>query len=128
MEKHVNLLGILFIASGIMGIIGSSVVFVIFVGSGIFVGSQGADSQVIYLLGIFGIVLTIIILITSIPEIIAGVGLMKFRPWSRILGIIAAVLNLPAFPLGTALGIYAIWVLFQDDAIKLFKPKAEGMQ
>ncbi len=128
MEKHVNLLGILFIASGIMGIIGASVVFVIFIGSGIFVGTEGGDSQVIYLLGIFGIVLTVIILITSIPEIIAGIGLIKFRPWSRILGIIVAVLNLPAFPLGTALGIYAIWVLFQDNAIKLFKPAPVGMQ
>lgn len=126
MEKHVNLLGIFFIASGILGLIGASVVFVIFIGSGVFVGAESGDEEIMYLLGLFGIILTSIILITSIPEIIAGIGLMKLKPWSRILGIIVAVLNLPAFPIGTALGIYAIWVLFQDEAIKLFKVGAPG--
>jgi hypothetical protein len=41
----------------------------------------------------------------------AGFGLLNRRPWGRIVAIIAAVLALLKFPLGTALGIYTLWVL-----------------
>jgi hypothetical protein len=43
--------------------------------------------------------------------LIAGYSLMTRRPWGRILAIIAAILTLLKFPLGTALGIYTLWVL-----------------
>ena len=43
--------------------------------------------------------------------LIAGYSLMTRRPWGRILAIIAAILALLKFPLGTALGIYTLWVL-----------------
>jgi hypothetical protein len=41
----------------------------------------------------------------------AGFGLLNRRPWGRVVAIIAAVLALLKFPLGTALGIYTLWVL-----------------
>ena len=40
-----------------------------------------------------------------------GYGLLNRTSWGRILAIIAAVLALLKFPLGTALGIYTLWVL-----------------
>jgi zinc-ribbon domain len=43
--------------------------------------------------------------------LIAGYGLLNRRPWGRVLAIIAGVLALIKFPLGTALGIYTLWVL-----------------
>jgi hypothetical protein len=43
--------------------------------------------------------------------LVAGVGLLNRRPWGRIVAIIAAILALIKFPLGTALGIYTLWVL-----------------
>jgi zinc ribbon protein len=43
--------------------------------------------------------------------LVAGYGLLNRRPWGRIVAIIAAVLALIKFPLGTALGIYTLWVL-----------------
>jgi len=43
--------------------------------------------------------------------LIAGYGLLNRRPWGRIVAIIAAVLALLKFPIGTALGIYTLWVL-----------------
>jgi zinc-ribbon domain len=41
----------------------------------------------------------------------AGFGLLNRRPWGRVVAIIAAILALLKFPLGTALGIYTLWVL-----------------
>ena len=46
----------------------------------------------------------------------AGVGLLKFEPWARILTIVLAVLSLLSFPFGTALGIYSMWVLLPSES------------
>ena len=43
--------------------------------------------------------------------LIAGYGLLQRRPWGRVVAIVAAILALLKFPLGTALGIYTLWVL-----------------
>jgi hypothetical protein len=43
--------------------------------------------------------------------LVAGYGLLNRRPWGRIVAIVAAILALIKFPLGTALGIYTLWVL-----------------
>jgi hypothetical protein len=43
--------------------------------------------------------------------LVAGFGLLNRRPWGRVVAIIAAILALLKFPLGTALGIYTLWVL-----------------
>ena len=40
-----------------------------------------------------------------------GIALLRVRRWGRIVALIAAVLALFKFPLGTALGVYTLWVL-----------------
>jgi len=42
---------------------------------------------------------------------LAGYSLLTRKPWGRLLSIVLAVLALFKFPLGTALGIYTLWVL-----------------
>jgi hypothetical protein len=48
---------------------------------------------------------------TAALALVAGYGLLNRRPWGRIVAIIAAILALLKFPIGTALGIYTLWVL-----------------
>ena len=59
------------------------------------------------------------IVIFSIPGVIAGVGLIKYRPWARILGIVMSILNLFTFPHGTVIGVYSMIVLFDQEAVRL---------
>lgn len=40
-----------------------------------------------------------------------GYSLLTRKPWGRVLAIVLAVLALFKLPLGTALGIYTLWVL-----------------
>jgi hypothetical protein len=47
----------------------------------------------------------------AVAGALAGWGLMERRPWARMLAIVLGVLSLFKFPLGTALGIYTLWVL-----------------
>ncbi len=73
----------------------------------------------------FGAVfLPIAIAAFSIPGLIAGVGLIKCRPWARILGIVMSILNLFTFPHGTAIGVYSMIVLFDQEAVQLFAKDA----
>lgn len=52
-----------------------------------------------------------------------GFSLLNRKPWGRTLGIVAGILALFTFPVGTALGLYTLWVLaptqagFEYDAI-----------
>jgi hypothetical protein len=48
---------------------------------------------------------------TAALALVAGYGLLNRRPWGRTMAIIAAILALLKFPIGTALGIYTLWVL-----------------
>jgi len=52
----------------------------------------------------------------AIAGIVAGLGLMAYAQWARILILILACINLIHFPLGTALGIYTLWALFSSGA------------
>jgi hypothetical protein len=49
-------------------------------------------------------------------------GLRRRRPWSRLIGLLLAVLNLFFLPFGTALAAYAFWVLMSDETRRAFAP------
>jgi hypothetical protein len=51
-------------------------------------------------------------LITSVAcTVLTGYALHTRQPWGRILAIVFSIFALFHFPLGTALGIYTLWVL-----------------
>ena len=51
----------------------------------------------------------------------AGMALRRHQPWSRTVALVFGVLDLALVPFGTALGIYALWVLLNDEARTLFR-------
>jgi uncharacterized membrane protein (DUF2068 family) len=55
----------------------------------------------------------------GIPSLIAGMGLLKHKRWARVLAIVVAVLALASFPIGTAAGVYTLWVLTHKEAEQL---------
>ncbi len=127
METHVKILAILKIVFGSLGLIMALIIFLIF-GSvvGLIVMDEDEDGGPDVGAGLVGIAGTFIIfflLLFSIPHFIAGYGLFKHAEWARILAIVLACLDLIAFPIGTALGIYGLWVLFNDETVALFKPR-----
>ena len=44
-------------------------------------------------------------------------------PLGRTLSLALAVVNLLVLPFGTALGIYALWILLTSDGRRLFEPQ-----
>ena len=63
-----------------------------------------------FLLPIAGII-GVFLVASAVAGILAGWGLMNYRPWARVLALVLGVISLLHFPFGTALGIYTLWVL-----------------
>ena len=77
-------------------------------------------------LGPFLSVLGFAITALAIVGVIAGWGLMAHCPWARMLTIVLGCINLVHLPLGTALGIYTLWVLLPQDACSEYQRLASG--
>jgi len=119
MEKHITILGALYIASGALGAIIGLIVFVSVAGGGLLSG----DLEAITITAVVGSVIGGFFLIFSVPEIICGIGLLKYKPWSRIFALILGCISLLEIPFGTALGIYTIWIFMKDETKPLFEGK-----
>lgn len=60
----------------------------------------------------------------GIPCLVAGIGLLKHKGWARVLAIIVAILAVMSFPVGTAAGLYAFWVLTHKETEQLLAAAA----
>ena len=66
-------------------------------------------------------VLAMAALIWAAVHYICATGLRQQRAAARILGLVLGLFNLPLVPLGTMLGVYALWVLLQEETRRLFE-------
>ncbi len=124
MKQHVSILGVLYIAFGVLGMVTAVGVLALFGGAaGIvsMVSEQEPDAAVaVPILVVLAVVLFTIIAVLSIPGLAVGIGLVKFQSWARIGGLILSALNLLNFPFGTALGFYGLWVLLNKETEAAF--------
>ena len=121
MKNHITILGAAYIAFYVIGILSAGIVLTVLVGSGLLSG----DEEAMMILSTIGSIIAYFLIITSLPGIIGGIGILKRQAWARILVLILGIMNLPGIPFGTALGGYTIWVLMNDEVTKEFthKPK-----
>ena len=124
MQQHVKVLAILHIVLGGLGVLAALVVMAVFGGLAGLAHLSDGDGGIVggTVLGLIGAGVTIIVLLISLPGLIAGVGLLTFQPWARILAIVISAIELPAFPFHTALGVYGLWVLLSNEGTALFRP------
>jgi hypothetical protein len=125
MEAHVKVLGVLHIVLGALGVLGALLLLLIFGGAAGIVGATGDPEAhiAIPIIGITGMALVAFVLLRSVPGIIIGIGLLKYRSWARIGGLVLSILDLIWVPFGTIVGIYGLWVLFSKDTERLFIPR-----
>lgn len=123
MTTHVKVLGVLYIALSAMLLLGALFLFFA-VGTATGIVGLNADSRdaaiALPIIGIAGTALVVFLLVLALPGLITGIGLLKFQPWARIVGIVLGVLNLLNIPFGTIVGIYALWVLLSKETEVLF--------
>lgn len=123
MTTHVKVLGILHIVLGALGVLAGLGLLALFGGIAGLVDATAdfRDARVaIPILQIIAWALFGFLSVISLPGIIAGIGLLQFQNWARILTIVLSALDLLNVPIGTALGIYGLWVLLSPGTEQLF--------
>jgi len=115
MERHVTLVAAFHIGYGVLGIVWATVIWAVVLGM-TFIPE---DTEVIRIVSVITNAVAIIIFFVSIPGIVGGIGLLKRLSWARILVLVISVLHLFRIPIGTALGIYSIWVLTNEETKEL---------
>jgi hypothetical protein len=61
----------------------------------------------------------LLVVLFSTLGIIGSIGLLQRKEWGRILVLIISFINLLHIPVGTILGGYSIWVLMNDETVRL---------
>lgn len=118
MKKHVTVTGALHIGLGILGLIGALVIFFALRLAMTAVGNEEIPTMV---LSILSVALPLMVGTISTMSLIGGVGVLAFKPWARIVAMVVSVIGCLWIPIGTLAGVYSLWVLMQDDTVKLFK-------
>ena len=118
MKQHVSFVGALHIGFGLLGLAGAMAIFFGFQFLFEFVEDEPIAQDVLSFVG--NSVAMILVFFSSLG-IIGGAGLFSFRPWARILVMIVSAMNCINVPVGTAKGVYSIWVLMQPETIELFE-------
>ncbi|HXH07023.1 MAG TPA: hypothetical protein VNI83_10580 [Vicinamibacterales bacterium] len=119
MELHVKVLAVLnLVVGGLTALLG----LLTFLAMGTVAGLAGLthDAASFAIIGITGTALGVFFLLLGLPAVAVGWGLLKLRPWARVLGIVVSILSLLYFPLGTAIGVYGLWVLLTRETERLF--------
>lgn len=110
MVNQVKVVGWLWLANGVVGIL--LLITGLIISNTFIPGAQDAA------------IVTFGSLCFFVPGIVAdfliGYGMFNYKSWARILAIIFSIINLPIFPIGTALGIYTLVIMFNKDVEALF--------
>jgi hypothetical protein len=131
MQQNVKILAILHIFLGGLGVAGALIAMAVFGGlAGVVSMADPTHDNIVggTVLGLIGVVVMIVVLVISLPGLIAGIGLLNYQPWARILTIILSAIELPAFPVHTALGIFGLWVLLSNEGTALFTRPAAALR
>ena len=110
-ESHRSTLGALHLVLGAMNLLAAAIIWVVLGGTALL---ASADPEAVQILGTVSGLVGAILVIVSIPPIIAGIGLIQQKAWGRAAAIISSFLNLTSVPFGTAVSIYSLWVLFTE--------------
>jgi hypothetical protein len=122
MEKHVTLVGALHIGYGAFHVLCALFASLFIVGGGLLGGLIAEEKFVIGITFFIATTVAVWVILVSVPSIVGGIGLLRYKSWARYVVLVVSVLILLNVPLGTGVGAYSIWVLVQDETGKLFGP------
>jgi len=126
---QVDFVGVLFIVWGLLTTLVGVSTLALGVGAVALVATAGQGGAGQLAAGLTAAAFTTLALIAMLwgsAHVIVGVPLRRHKPWSRLAALMLGSVDLVLLPYGTALGVYAIWVLLQEDGKKLFTVMADG--
>lgn len=131
MRDHVRILGILnIVMGGLVALIGIAAFVILGTMGGVIAawvqtGNYGDSAAAGPIVATIGFCIALFFLLLAAPSILGGWGLLHYKPWARILMIVISALHLFHIPLGTALGVYGLWVLLSSQTQPLFEKRTQ---
>jgi len=121
LDTHKKVLGIIYVITATLMIIFAiairSVMWIIFEFA--FDGASDEELRIKdFIMALTSFLPIVIIVFSAVPTLIAGVGLLMRQSWAPLFALIMGVLKLISVPIGTAIGIYAIWIYSEDQKLK----------
>ncbi len=126
MKRHVDVLGLLYIVWGALSMLIGLAMGALAGAAFVIAGSQppeGGGRLAARLVGSAFVSAAVVGLAWGGLHLWEGAGLRRPREWARAIGLVLGAINLFLFPLGTALGIYTLWVLLSDQTRSVFHPQ-----
>jgi hypothetical protein len=130
MDKHVRALGIINIVAGILGLFVAIAILYFNGGKDGLLNITPAEKEAggiplvaMPITGLYLLILSGYMILIAAPLIATGLGLFRFQPWARWVGIALNAVNILNAPVGTVIGLYALWVLMSDETEPLFEDK-----
>ncbi len=121
MDSHKRILGILYIISGSFQMVILAFVAVFLSTLFPFIAKE-VDPNAVWIMEIIGWLIPgifwVIILLFSIPSIVGGIAILQHKSWALTLLLVMGCFKLFSFPIGTALGVYTIWVYTEENKTK----------
>lgn len=125
MQRHVNLLGLLWQLWGALWMLVAASLLLLAIGA--FVPAVAPDgTSAAFAAGLTAAVFALagsFALIWGGAHVWSGALLRRQVPFGRIVALALAVVNLLILPFGTALGTYGLWVLLREEGRRLFEPR-----
>jgi hypothetical protein len=118
---HVDLLGVLFIIWGLLTTLIGVSTLALGVAAAALVASRSGGSQVAA--GVTAAAFTtlaVMAIIWGVIHVVVGVPLRRRQAWARLVALMLGSVDLVLLPYGTALGVYAMWVLLNEKGKVLF--------
>jgi hypothetical protein len=125
MQVHLDALGWLHVLAGWVGVVTGVAFLLLAAGTSTLVAEPAGEAgvtAVVWLLVAAGVAFVT----GGVLMIVTGHGLVARRPRARFSALLLALPNLCALPFGTALGVYTLWALLNDDARSAFGRKRRG--
>ena len=125
-SRHIQILAVLWLAASALNLIAAGALFL--VGNTVFGGMVRIDAGFPVhglLRGMFSL-LAFLVLIKALAGFAAGWGLLERQSWGRVLTLVLGFVSLINIPLGTALGVYTIWVLLPPQAEEEYRRLARA--
>jgi hypothetical protein len=129
MRDHIKILGILnIVMGGLTALLGIAVLLLAGGLAGVIAASlrsslgEGDGSAIAApIIATIGLGIAVFLLLLAAPSVIGGFGLLHYKRWSRVWMIVVSGLHLLHVPFGTALGVYGLVVLLNEETQRILE-------
>ncbi len=120
LDTHKKILGILYLVSAAFTLL--TLLFVRFILETVFgfaLSEADPDEARVaeFVLTLLSFLPVLVIIVSVIPSVIAAIGLLARKSWGPLVSVIVGCFYLLGFPVGTAIGIYSIWIYSEHQKL-----------